>query len=821
MGIFGGGSPELQIPVSMDADDAIDEAKDLKESIDDVGEAAENTSKGGGKLGGVFDALGKGAMVLGGAVLGVGAGLIAATKAAADEKTGMIRLNKTIANSVKGWDGNTDAIEDYISSQTKLAFKDDELRDSLGFLVGQTQDLTEAQNLQALAMDLARSKGISLEAATKAVGKVDQDSINILKKLGIQVTDQMTKEEALTAIREATAGQAEEYAKSAAGSMERVQNSLGDAFETIGGAILPLVEGPLQDLADWLSSKEVQDGIANVAKGIGEFLAGAFNTLMDVIKAISPFVKAVWDYITSPTVVNNVKDLASKIGDFLGGAFTAIGKTLSDLQPTMKAIWDFLTSEDFLTTVGNIANAIGTVLGGAFGILKGVLDTVGPPIMDFFKGLLDIKPPTFSVDDLTSAVNSLGLAISTGTDPMTAFKNVLDDLKVPTDDAASALMAYKYAIEGGMDPTEAAAGLLDRLRIKLDAAGAAAEANKPLFEKLGDYLRIGWQEATSDFMNSLDIAMNQLWIWLGRGAEIIGDKIKNEWLPNFWQWISDIIAKLPGELAIVANQLWIWLQNGAKIMGDKVVNEWIPAFWTWITGIANEIGNKLLLVWMQVTKWLDDSAKAIGPLVGSWVEGFWMWITGPDGVLAGLGAKLNLIWTLITDWVDGVVKNIGNTVKGIGSGIVGGIQSGINSAWRGFLIWLNGKIAELPQVIKDFLGIKSPSKVMAAQVGKPIAEGIGAGFASAWPTIANGIASQVLGLTGIGGGGYSGGDPVSLPGGSIADVVGGMASNGSVAMPTIGRGDSNINIYLDGVLHTPAQLSQVLGARVRVTEALT
>lgn len=679
------------------------ESKAASQGLDELGE----------KGGGLGDLLKGGLAIAGGAVLGFGAVLVGATKAAADEQVGITRLNTTLKNAAKGWDGNTEAIEDYIDKQTDLAFQDDELRDSLGFLVGQTQDLTEAQNLQALAMDLARAKGISLEQATKAVGKVDNDSIGILKKLGIQVTDQMTKEEALTAIREASAGQAEAYANSAAGSMEIVQNAFGDAFETIGGAVLPLVEGPLKAFAEWVKSKEVQDGIAAFAKGIGEFLAGAFNflkdafiavlpfiqsawayltsqpvidfakglaqgigellvgafnTLKDVFIAVAPFVKSIWDYLTSATVVENVKGMATQVGTFLAGAFTTIKDIFIALQPTMKAIWDFLTSEGFLTTVGNIANAIGTVLGGALNVLKTVIDTVGPPIGDFFKGLLDIKLPTISFDDLNTALDNFQKAIATGADPLAAFTKTLTDLKVPAEDAAAAYLTFKYAVEGGYDPTEAATQILTTLKTKLDEAGAAAEANRSPFERFGEYMRIGWNQATTDFIGSFPILLSAMSGWLVTGAQMLWTAITTVWVPNFMTFVGDILKKLPGELAIVANQLWIWLQNGATILG------------------------------VEIQKWTTS---------------FWMWITGPNGVIAGIGAKLNMIWTLITQWVDGVIKGIGATVTGIGTQLVAGIRAGINTEWRGFLIWLNGKMADLPQVLKDFLGIKSPSQLMS------------------------------------------------------------------------------------------------------------
>jgi hypothetical protein len=179
--------------------------------------------------------------MLGGVIGDLGGALLDANKAADEEQVGMNRLYTTMTANIKGWDGNTDSVEAYISKQQELAFGDDQLSDSLNILVGQTHDMTEAQQLQTTAMDLARAKNIDLQTASKLVGKVDMDNLAALKKLGIQVTDHMTKEQALAAIRQQTAGQAEAYANTTEGAMTRLQTNMGNVVESIGHTILPKI----------------------------------------------------------------------------------------------------------------------------------------------------------------------------------------------------------------------------------------------------------------------------------------------------------------------------------------------------------------------------------------------------------------------------------------------------------------------------------------------------------------------------------------------------------------------------------------------------
>src|SRR5687768_476540 len=138
-------------------------------------------------------------------------------------------------------------------------------------------------------MDLARAKGIDLQTATKLVGKVNADNIGILNRYGIAIDKNATKEQALDAIRKATAGQAAVYASGAAGSMERIQNTFGNIIEDIGGKVLGLIEGPLSGIADFLQSEEFQ----GIASFVIDVLGGAFTAFGNIVGPVFKGVMAV------------------------------------------------------------------------------------------------------------------------------------------------------------------------------------------------------------------------------------------------------------------------------------------------------------------------------------------------------------------------------------------------------------------------------------------------------------------------------------------------------------------------------------------------
>jgi hypothetical protein len=165
-----------------------------------------------------------------------------AVNAAMEDEASQAKLRTALEANVKGWNGNTDAIEKVLKSRMKLGFSDEEQRASLAVLVAKTGDVTQALEIQGAAMDLARLKGIDLAAASKAIALGMGGQGRALKELGINVKDYASGTEILAAIQEKAAGQAETYANTTAGAMEAMNVQIGEAMESIGYKLLPVVK---------------------------------------------------------------------------------------------------------------------------------------------------------------------------------------------------------------------------------------------------------------------------------------------------------------------------------------------------------------------------------------------------------------------------------------------------------------------------------------------------------------------------------------------------------------------------------------------------
>jgi len=219
-------------------------------------------------------AIGMGMTVAGGAIVGA---LGMAMKAAADEEVGIERLRVAMGNVGLAYDDANGSLEKWINSQQQsTAFADDQQREALSGLVVATGDLTKAQGLLSTAMDVARWKNMDLQTASELLMKVYAGDMGMLKRYGIIVTEGATATEALAQMQKMAAGQAEAYAKTAAGQMALLKNNIGDVMEGIGGALIPM----LTDLF-----KQIQPVLETVKEWISEN-PGLTKTIVIVVAAL-------------------------------------------------------------------------------------------------------------------------------------------------------------------------------------------------------------------------------------------------------------------------------------------------------------------------------------------------------------------------------------------------------------------------------------------------------------------------------------------------------------------------------------------------------
>jgi hypothetical protein len=216
-------------------------------------------SLGGPKFGPIgnlvsgFTSMTSGAFLAAGGVAAVAGALTGAVKSSIDEERNIAKLNAALEANVAGWDGNIAAVERTIAARERLAFSDDDLRQSLALLVPATKDVNEALRLQAIAMDLSRLRGTDLAETSTLIAKVSQGNLSSLKRFGITLDKNASSTEALAKIQQLAGGQAQAYAATTAGALEVMDIAASDLSEDIGKGLTPIVETLARKMTDIIS----------------------------------------------------------------------------------------------------------------------------------------------------------------------------------------------------------------------------------------------------------------------------------------------------------------------------------------------------------------------------------------------------------------------------------------------------------------------------------------------------------------------------------------------------------------------------------------
>jgi hypothetical protein len=354
-----------------------------------------------GRLGGALRTLTKvGVLALAAGALAVIAALGGATKAAAAEAVGIARLQTALKANVKGYKGNSVAIEKLIEKREALGFADDAQRDSLTFLVTKYKSVEKAQKVQAVAMDVARLKGISLTNATALVSRAMDGNAKALKQLGIVLPKTATEQDRLTAVQKKAAGQAEAYGKTAAGAQEAFGIALGDVIEDIGQGFMPVMTAAFT----WLRTDAlpaIRSVIGAISKWAAEnrpLIDQIRNTLVKVIGWVADKVQMVVKWIgrvvgaitSNKDAMNVLATIWDAIGKAIGVAVDFIGRVID----VIARVVDKITSNKdvmaaFATAWKVVGDAVGTVVGWvqtlvgwieqALGLLGNLLGLGGGP----------------------------------------------------------------------------------------------------------------------------------------------------------------------------------------------------------------------------------------------------------------------------------------------------------------------------------------------------------------------------------------------------------------------------------------------------------
>lgn len=231
-----------------------------------------------------------------------------AVRAAAEDAQQQKQLQLAIQNNTDATSAQAAAVEDTIGKmQFQKAVSDGELRPAMAQLVRATSDVTKAQELLNLALDISAGTGKDLQTVTTALSKAQTGQIGALTRLGIPLDAAAVKSKDLGAIQQDLAarfaGASDAAANSASGGMKKLQIALDETYEKVGNALIPVIEDYVIVLGDLAQKSLNAEGKTN----------GLVDRFIDLFKIISPAAGLIKGIQTINSLVSDQADKLNQV----------------------------------------------------------------------------------------------------------------------------------------------------------------------------------------------------------------------------------------------------------------------------------------------------------------------------------------------------------------------------------------------------------------------------------------------------------------------------------------------------------------------------
>jgi phage-related protein len=509
---------------------------------------------------------------------------------------------------------------------------------------------------------------------------------------------------------------------------------VGDLTE-LGRAVLPTLRGGMRDVAsafgelgsevlNLLGQNDVVESLgdifestARIVRNISPEIVDFLGTLFGVIEHGLPFVEKVFDKLGSGI---------QSVSDWLGGAMKTgdFEKFLDDALATLGDLWDLGKS---------VFNLLGSIFGDA-----------GDEGRTFIQTLTEL---TQKMADFFNSAEG-----------QEVLQKILDALPL--------LMA---SLEAGLTLFGALVLAQNSWLNQLGKLGGAVVAAGIA---IGNFFQAAW-----DWIKRAGSAIGDFFISLGEWFAGVGQSIADAWgkVTQFGGQVVDFIKGLPGQIlsflqglpAMLGNLFTTALNQAAYWVGFGIGTiiayfrdlpgtlwERLQLLITFVTTAFTTVRDRGIAFVLQlvqtVTTFFTELPGKITAGVTALVDKIQSFFsrardTGQSRIRELVNAVGNFFSNL-PERISGALNNfrnrviqiftsIKNSAYNIGRDIINGIKNGITDAIQGAVQLAKNAAKRIAQGFKDALSISSPSKLMAAEVGVPMMQGVGVGLQQGMPNV--------------------------------------------------------------------------------------
>lgn len=620
---------------------------------------------------------------------------------------------------------------DYMSTVTSFSAS---LLQSLG---GNTEEAAKVADMAIIDMaDNANKMGTSMDMIQNAYQGFAKQNYTMLDNLKLGYGGTKTEMERLLADAEKLTG-----VKYDINNLNDVYQAIHAVQEEMGITGTTAKEAASTLEGSMASAKAAWDNFMN-GSGDADQLADAFATAADnIVKNLAEIIPRFAETLPAlgGAIIAQIPDLVAAI----------VPAVLSAGQSVLKQLQDAVLDFDFAGTADKVVQMItGFIEGDGLGSLLDTLVTIFTGIVNGISSMLPSLLPalielisyvvTSLLDQLPAILDcALELILGLAQGILAALPVLIEALpEVISSIVEFLISAVPQIIDAGIELLMA---LVDALPVIIDA----------LVDALPQIIR-----AT---VTALIAAAPQI---AKAGIKLLGALIEAipvivvelaEAVPDIVAAIIDVLAELPGLIgevfAEIVTDLVEWgqqmLSNASMAMSNmlsqvnSIIQELPGKIWTHLVNAVNKV-----IAWgQQMVSNASTAASNMLSKVSSTLQQLpgkvWDYLSQAAQKVVTWGTQLAqkgaaAVTQLFNSIVNGL-SSLPSKMAEIGSNIVSGIWNGISSGWN----WLTNKVSNLANSLldaaKDALGINSPSKEFADEVGRWIMPGVGKGLDKSMP----------------------------------------------------------------------------------------
>ena len=664
---------------------------------------------------------------------------------------------------------------DYMSTVTSFSAS---LLQSLG---GNTEEAAKVADMAIIDMaDNANKMGTSMDMIQNAYQGFAKQNYTMLDNLKLGYGGTKTEMERLLADAEKLTG-----VKYDINNLNDVYQAIHAVQEEMGITGTTAKEAASTLEGSMASAKAAWDNFMN-GSGDADQLADAFATAADnIVKNLAEII---------PRFAETLPALGGAIIAQIPGLVAAIvPAVLSAGQSVLKQLQDAVLDFDFAGTADKVVQMItGFIEGDGLGSLLDSLVTIFTGIVNGISSMLPSLLPalielisyvvTSLLDQLPALLDcALELILGLAQGILAALPVLIEALpEVISSIVEFLISAVPQIIDAGIELLMA---LVDALPVIIDALvdalpqiikatvtaliAAAPQIAKAGIKLLGALIEaipvivVELAKAVPDIVAAIIDVLAELPGLIGEVfAEIVTDLV--EWgqqmlsnastaMSNMLSQVNSIIQELPGKiwthLVNAVNRVIAWgqqmLSNASTAMSNmlsqvnSIIQELPGKIWTHLVNTVNKV-----VAWgQQMVSNASTAASNMLSKVSSTLQQLpgkvWDYLSQAAQKVVTWGTQLAqkgaaAATQLFNSIVNGL-SSLPSKMAEIGSNIVSGIWNGISSGWN----WLTNKVSNLANSLldaaKDALGINSPSKEFADEVGRWIMPGVGKGLDKSMP----------------------------------------------------------------------------------------